>query len=320
MAESDSRVRYFPISFFSVIMGLMGFTLVLQRGVRVWGLPALIGEAALYLTTVLFLAFSVLYAMKIFRFGVEVVTEFHDPVKLSFFPAYTISLILLSMGYLGVSAPVARFFWLVGSIGQLILALMVLSAWINRTTFEIQHMNPAWFIPVVGNLLVPIAGVPLGSAELSWFFFSVGMIFWIVLLTIIFNRVIFHHPLAERMVPTFFILIAPPAIGHIAYSVLIGGIDPFARVLFYVALFTALMLATQWRTFLRLRFYLSWWAYSFPLAAITLATMSMQQLTGIELFRVLGALLAFTLGATIVTLLWLTLRAAGRAEICAPEA
>jgi tellurite resistance protein len=320
MADPDSRVRYFPISFFSVVMGLMGLTLVLQRGVRIWGLPSLFGEMALYLSTLVFLALSVLYAMKIFRFGVEVIAEFRDPVKLSFFPAYTISLILLSVGYLGVSLPVARFFWLVGSIGQLTLTLMVLSAWINRTTFEIQHMNPAWFIPVLGNLLVPIAGVPLGSSEPSWFFFSVGMVFWVVLLTIIFNRVIFHHPLAESMVPTFFILIAPPAVGQIAYSELVGGIDPFGRILYYVALFTGLMLATQWKTFLRLKFFLSWWAYSFPLAALTLSTISMLQLTGTELFSVLSALLAVVLSATIAMLIWFTLRAAGRREIGNPDA
>jgi tellurite resistance protein len=320
MADSDSRVRFFPISFFSVVMGLMGLTLVLQRGAGAWGLPPVIGVAALYLTTFLFLALSVLYAMKIFRFGVEVVAEFRDPVKLSFFPTYTISLVLLSVGFLNVSAPVARFFWLIGSVGHLVLTLMVLSAWINRTTFEIQHMNPAWFIPVVGNIIVPIAGVALGSAELSWFFFSIGIVFWIVLLTIIFNRVIFHHPLPERMVPTFFILVAPPAAGYLAYVQLIGGIDSFARILYYIALFTALMLATQWKTFLRLRFFLSWWAYSFPLAALTLATMSMLQLTGTELFSGLAALLAVILVATIAMLIWLTSRAAGRRAICSPEA
>ena len=319
MAESESQVRYFPISFFSVVMGLMGLTLVLQRGARVWGLPTLMGELALYLSTLVFLALSVLYAMKIFRFGVEVVAEFRDPIKLHFFPTYTISLILLSMGYLGVSPPLARFFWLVGSIGQLILTLMVVSAWINRTTFEIQHMNPAWFIPVVGNLLVPIAGVALDSAELSWFFFSIGIVLWIVLLTIIFNRVIFHHPLAERMAPTFFILIAPPAVGQLAYSQLTGGIDPFARILYYVALFTGLMMATQWKTFLRLPFHPSWWAYSFPLAALTLGTMSILQLTGIELFRVLGTLLAALLVATIAMLVWLTARTAGRRQLFSSE-
>ena len=43
--------------------------------------------------------------------------------------------------------------------------------------------NP-WFIPVVGNIIVPIAGVDDAPAEVSWFFFSFGLIFWIALFTL----------------------------------------------------------------------------------------------------------------------------------------
>lgn len=47
---------------------------------------------------------------------------------------------------------------------------------------------PAWFIPVVGNIIVPLAGVRFAPAEVSWFFFSIGLVFWIVLLAIVMYR------------------------------------------------------------------------------------------------------------------------------------
>lgn len=75
------------------------------------------------------------------------------------------------------------------------------------------------------------------------------LLFWLVLLTII-----FHEPLPERLTPTLFILIAPPVAGFISYEALTGQYDPFARVLYYAALFLTLLQFTQWRRFARLRF------------------------------------------------------------------
>jgi tellurite resistance protein len=316
---TDSRLRHFPVSFFAMVMGLTGFTLVLERGVRLWGLPRPLAWATLALSVALFVVLAAFYATKVLRHGVEVVAEFRHPVRLSFFPAITISLILLGIALLDVNLDAARFLWFTGALGHLVLTLLVVSAWINRTTFEVQHTNPAWFIPVVGNILVPIGGVALGVHEVSWFYFSIGVVFWLVLLTLIFNRVIFHHPLPERLMPTLFILIAPPAVGFLAYTRLTGHLDVFARVLYYSALFLTLVLATQYRSFARLKFYLSWWAYSFPLAAMTLATMHMFQHTGYEFFRWLAAALAIALTAIIALLVTLTVRAAARNQICVPE-
>jgi len=62
--------------------------------------------------------------------------------------------------------------------------------------------------------------VALGFVELSWFFFSVGLIMWAVMFTIIMNRIIFHNPLPQKLMPTLFILIAPPAVALISLTIL----------------------------------------------------------------------------------------------------
>jgi tellurite resistance protein len=85
--------------------------------------------------------------------------------------------------------------------------------------------------------------------------------------------------------PTFFIFIAPPSVGFIAYLGLAGGLDPFARVLYHSALFLTLLLLVQLPRFSRVVFGLSWWAYSFPLAAVTIASALMHAHTGMALFR-----------------------------------
>lgn len=202
---------------------------------------------------------------------------------------------------------------------HLVFTLYVLATWIHHTHFEINHMNPAWFIPIVGNILVPIAGVQHGFTELSWFFFSIGLVFWLVLLAIIFNRMFFHNPLPGKLLPTLFILIAPPAVGFLSWMQLTGELDAFGRILYYSALFLTLMLFTQAPRFLKLPFALSWWAYSFPMAAITIATLGMYQLLGSPFFKWLGAALLVVLVVLIIGLLARTAVAISRREICVEE-
>jgi tellurite resistance protein TehA-like permease len=43
-------------------------------------------------------------------------------------------------------------------------------------TSKIHFMNPAWFIPVVGNILIPIAGVEYMPKAFSFFYFTVGLL------------------------------------------------------------------------------------------------------------------------------------------------
>jgi tellurite resistance protein len=119
--------------------------------------------------------------------------------------------------------------------------------------------------------------------------------------------------------PTLFILVAPPAVGFIAYVRLTGGVDVFAQILYFAALFLTLLLFTQVTRFLKLRFYLSWWAYSFPLAAIAIASMVMAERSGEAGFLYLGFGLLTLLSGIVVLLLIQTARAVRARGICIPE-
>jgi len=180
-------------------------------------------------------------------------------------------------------------------------------------------MNPAWFIPPVGNVVVPVAGLPLAYVELSWFFFSVGMLFWATLMAIIFYRLMFHSPMDEKSLPTLFVLIAPPAVGFIAYTRLVAEIDPFGHVLYDAGLFLTLLLFTQLPRFLKLRFFLSWWAYSLPLAAISIASMVMFEDTGSVFYGWLSATLVVSLILVVTLLLVRTIDATIGQRICVAE-
>jgi len=314
-----ARLAHFPAAFFAMVMGLSGLAIGWEKAQQMLALelpfvPWLIG-----LSTLVFLVLAGLYAAKLAWHRDAVLAELRHPMRLSFLPTLSISLLLLSVAFLPLSPALSHGLWLVGTPAQLAFTLFIVGAWMHDEHLQLQHLNPAWFIPAVGNVLVPIAGVPLGHVEVSWFFFSTGVLLWSVLLTIVFYRVLFHHPLDERLMPTLFILIAPPAVGFIAYLRLTGGLDIFAQALYFAGLFLTLLLLSQAGRFLRLGFFLSWWAYSFPLAAISIATMAMHEQTGVQVFRYLGMGLLTMVSGIVVLLAAATAAAVWNRRICVPE-
>jgi tellurite resistance protein len=318
MQQESSKLAFFPISFFSMIMGLAGYTLVWMEAEQQEMYPFNPTEAFALLTVALFVVVLTAYTAKIMRFPAKVAGEINHPVMMSFFPTVTISFILIGTFLTTWYPYVAVVLWTLGAAGQLLLTLVILNRWIHQEHFEIHHISPAWFIPVVGNILVPLAGVQYAPLEISWFFFSIGLLFWLVLLTIIVYRIVFHQPLEQNLLPTLFILIAPPAAGFIAYLNIAGELDNFGRVLFYSALFLTLLLLTQANRFIRLPFSLSWWAYSFPLAAMTVATLAMFEETGVVGFLYVGYLLHLIVTGVVLILLIKTLAAARHGKICVP--
>jgi tellurite resistance protein len=319
ITEGKGRLAYFPISFFATVMGLSGLTIAWEKAQQIWGIDLGISPAMVFITSLVFMVIFALYVLKLFRHGDMVKTELKHPVKLSFFPAISISMILLSIAFLSINTAISLPLWIIGSSLHLLFTLYVINSWMHHEHYQIQHINPAWFIPAVGNILVPVAGVSLGFPEISWFFFSIGFMFWIVLMTIVFNRMMFHDALVPHLMPTLFILIAPPAVGLLAYVRLTGELGAFGNILYGAALFLTLLLFTQIQRFARLQFFLSWWAYSFPLAAITLASFVMYEKTASMLYFWIANGLLTILTLVLALLIFRTIIAILKGGICQPE-
>jgi len=314
-----NRLKNFPISFLAVVLGLAGFTLALQRSEIIFNLQFHIYNYFLYFTLTVFLLVSLIYIVKLFKFPGEVKKEFNHSIKINFFPILAKVLLILSIIYLSINMQVSRWFWIIGVAFQFIFSIAILSFWIKHSKFEFHHLNPAWFIPIVGFVIIPIAGIKHGFVELSWFFFSVGLIMWITLFVIVFNRIIFHNPIADHLIPTFFILFAPPAIAFISYVKLVGSVDSFAKILYYFSLFLLILVFAQAKMFSKIKFYLSWWAYSFPMAAITIATMLIYHETKNLFFKALSFVFLAVLFIIIVYLTFKTSKSILLKEICIEE-
>lgn len=318
-SHGESRLAHLPVALFSIVMGMAGLAIAWMKAHHVAGLPALPGDILRWTASSIYVFLLILYTTKLVRHPAAVAAEHRHPVRLNFFPTISIGLILLSIAWATTAPEPARWMWTLGAALHLGFTLNVMSSWLHHTHYDIKHANPAWFIPVVGNILVPIAGVRFAPVDVSWFFFSVGLVFWLVLMTIVLYRLFFHEPLPARLTPTLFILIAPPAVGFLSYIALNDQVDNFARILYFTALFLTLLLLGNAPRFFRLPFFISAWAYSFPLAAMTIASFEMSHQTEGPAYAILGSILLITLSAIVGLLLIKTLIAARRGLICIPE-
>jgi tellurite resistance protein len=318
-SASMDRLANFSVSFFAIVMGLVGLTVASHKVEIALGFDSSLSSSLFWLSALVYVAIGVTYLIKTTTRFSAVAEEWAHPVRIAFFPAMSIGIVLLSVAALNIDKGLSQVLWIVGTALHFIFTVMVITSWIDHSRYEVSHLNPAWFIPVVGNILVPIAGVHHAPADVSWFFFSIGLLFWLVLLTIVVNRLIFHNPLPARLMPTLFILIAPPAVGFISWGVLTGGVDAFGRILFFSAAFFFILMLPQLGKFARLPFALSWWAYTFPLAALTIASFVMAEHANADVYRWLGFGLYGVLALVIAGLVAKTASAMMRGEICVPE-
>ena len=318
--ETGASLTHFPITFYAITMGLFGLTLAFHAASRVMPWLGAASHAMIYVSILTFLVISVGYIAKMVLRTPAFIAEWHHPIRVAFYPAASISLLLMAVCFLPENEGIANILWIIGVVLQGALTMAILARWIGHKPFEYSHINPAWFIPAVGNVVVPVAGAKLGYHELSWLFFSGGLLFWIILLTLVMNRLIFHTPLPGKLLPTLVIMIAPPAISFISYTNLTGGqVDSFAHILLNLGYVFTLLVLTQIPKIMKLPFAMSFWALSFPVASMTIASFKYAGLEKSQSHEMIGKILLVVLVAVIITLVFRTLLAITRGQICQPE-
>ena len=312
------KIQFFPITAFAVIMGLTGLTIAFGKFYHLQWLPKVFYDISIFTALSLFVLVVILYGLKLALYPEEVAADFKHRIRVNFFSAISISILLLSIAFYTYYPLLSVTLWWMGVVLHTIFMLKTISFWIQHN-FEIQHFNPAWFIPVVGNILIPIAGVDFAPSIISYFYFSVGFLFWIILFTIFLYRAVFHAQLPEKFIPTFFILLAPPAVGFISYMRLAASWDGFSMFLLLITYFIIILLAVMYRSFYKLKFFMSWWAFTFPLTAATIASTVAFQVTNEIYFKYIAFIILGLAITAIGIVTWFTVLNMKKGEICIKE-
>jgi tellurite resistance protein len=262
-------LEFVPINLFAAVMGLCGLSLAWRLAHKVFGSAAVIGDAIGALAVLAFLLIALTYLAKWIKYPAAVAAEFKHPVAGNLFGTFTIALLLLSPVLTPFSALLGQIVWIAGTVTTLVLGYIVVSRLLTVKQ-DPAHAAPVWLIPGVATLDIVVAGgtMPFAWAlEVNLFATAVGTVLALAFFTLILSRLMHHEPLPATMLPSMIILIAPFEVGFLAYTNLVGHIDMFATLLFYfgLALFVVLFFKV-FRT--STPFGLSWWAVSFPMAAL----------------------------------------------------
>lgn len=318
-SESTHNLSFFPITLFGGIMGYLGLTLAIQNASQLFGLSPVYFQTTALLSSFLFILITSLYLIKSIKYPKAVQNELQHPIAGNFFSAFSMSLLLISLVYKEITPQAASILWYLGASLQLFLTVYMLNSWIHHEKWEITSMHPAWFLPVVGNIIAPLGAIHFADYETAWFFFSVGLVFWLILQIILLYRLFFYPPMAKPIEPFLFIFMAPPAMGFLSYVAISGGeIDGFARVLYYTAIFFALLLLSQAKRFIKVPFSLAWWAFTFPIAAMANASWIMYENLNYEIYANFALFFMLLLCLIIIKLTFQTFMLVKNKSLCVP--
>lgn len=305
-----THFNYLPVSLFGSIMGLSGFSVSLFGAAHIYGLWLFIPKILSIFTIFAFFVLLITYGIKVFKSTQSFVDEFKNPLTKSFFGTVGIAFLLIPLLFNETFKPLGYIFWIIGVIFMLIFAWYMVNFWI-KTPHEQTHITPAWIVPVVGTLDIPLAShlFDINAYYLNIFSISVGLFFTIPIVTLILSRVIFFSKLPEKLIPTLMILVAPFSVGFLAYINTYDKVDGFAMALYFLGLFIFLTLLPKLFSIAKnCPFRVTWWAISFPLAALLNSTLKMYEASKSDFFYDIGLVMLVVFSIIFIWLIYTTLK------------
>lgn len=322
MAHHSTPLKFLFPGWFSLVMGLAGLAAAWHQAQPLMGEMA--GAVALVVGLVAGATLALLSlasALRLQRHPQAWAEDLRHPMR--HVMVATLPIAAMQVAGVGVALagplPWIAALWWVGSLGQFVVTVWVMGRWwlghqAGGLTWSV--VTPALFIPIVGNVLAPLGGVPLGYPEWSAAQFGVGLLLWPVVQTMLMVRLAAQGSWPARAQPGIFIFIAPPAVVGLA-ALHFGAPALWVWMCWGTALFSFLWVATQTRAILALPFGLPHWGMSFPLTA--LAALTLRLATPGGLLAVLGPALLALASLVILGLLAATLRGLRDGSLLAPE-
>ena len=206
----------------------------------------------------------ILMVVKIIKYPKGVAETLDNPVVASVFPTLSMTIMLLSTYLKPYSGQLAYIMWLIGISIHFILIL-----WFTKKfllSFKIKQVFPSWFIVYVGIVVVSVTAPAFSMQNIGQVSFWFGFVTYLMLLPTVIYRVLKVKEMPEPTLPTLAIFAAPASL------LLAGYINSFKAknmtiVWFLMALSIIMYIAVIIKMFklLRLKFYPSYSAFTFPL-------------------------------------------------------
>jgi tellurite resistance protein len=155
------QITYIPIGLFASVMGLTGLSVAWRLAHARFGAPAWISSGIGYVAMVAFAAVLGGYVVKLVAAPKTVRDEFRHPIAGNLFGTVFVSFLLLPIIVAPINPAIAQAMWVLGAVGMFIFAWWMVTRWMTKRQL-VAHATPAWIVPILGLLDVPLASPFLG--------------------------------------------------------------------------------------------------------------------------------------------------------------
>lgn len=321
MSKTGTRgvLRHFSPAWYASVMGTGGLANVLFL---LGGHSALLNWAATalwVLNTALFLVFIGPWVARwIYHFD-QVLVDLKHPLMSNFFITMPAGCIILGTNFFMIGKPyfspefllgLGLVLWMAGAALAFIFAVYGMYNLMSAESIGPDPINFAWLMTPVVNIVVPLLGNILvkalakGNAALAGLvnitdiaFYGIGLVTFIIMAVFVTNRLILHKMPPAMAAPTFWVLLGPVGVGTAALmglgdaSKTLGIVTStdtigfLALILWGFGLWAFALTAVITIKYLKsggVPFSLSWWAFIFPLAAYTMASLEVYSYTRVS--------------------------------------
>ncbi|KAL4563022.1 hypothetical protein LXL04_027053 [Taraxacum kok-saghyz] len=226
-----------------------------------------------------FISLSTLYLFRcIFHFNM-VKGEYHHHVGVNYLYAPWVSALLLlrsAPSFIFPNKYSYEYVWWPLILPVIALDVKIYGQWFTtEKRFLSMVANPTSQLSVIGNLVGAHAAVKIGWTESGICLFTLGMTHYLVVFITLYQRFSGNNHLPSRLRPVFFLFVATPSMAALAWRSINETFDIFSKMLFFLSLFLFASLASRPVMFKKSisKFSVAWWAFSFPLSFLAVASM-----------------------------------------------
>jgi len=281
------------------------------------------------LNIILFCILLIPWILRWILYPHNAVADLQHPIIAQFYATIAIGFLVLAGDFLAVgthylphhlSNTCAQWLWGIGTFLTFIFAITIPLIMFLGSHVEITHINPGWFIPPVGLIVIPIAGAKLISTWpanlqlpmliLNYVAWSTGFFLWLFLATICFYRFLCCPPLPSTLAATIWINLGPIGAGTMALLNLIqsssilkietfaGSFELFGLIFWSFGFWWLMIAILKTRHYIRnakLPYAMSWWGFTFPLGAYVGSSYMIGQLFQSSTIKIYGFVLYWLL-------------------------
>ncbi|KAI3740943.1 hypothetical protein L2E82_31418 [Cichorium intybus] len=169
------------------------------------------------------------------------------------------------------------YIWWLLIVPLLALDVKVYGKWFTSEKKFLSIMaNPTIQISVIGNLVASLLHDETGWREIRICLFTFGITHYVVVFITLYQRLSGSNHIPSDLRPVFFLFVATPSMATLAWKSINGSFDIICKMLFFLSLFLFVSLASRQLLFKKSvrRFSVAWWAFSFPLTFLALASIA----------------------------------------------